>query len=356
MRETLRFLALAPSAAESSLMDAADRGGFEVVHVTRLSEALERLAARSWSGTLISLSIDSVDEAVVTKVSSQPNTGALLLSAGAVSLQVALLGRRVGSVALLSEPLNADQVAEQLELIGDEGPDVPLPPLEEDGDAHRLVGSSEAMLEVFDTIARVADSNATVLLTGESGTGKEVVARAIHGAGRRASGSFVPVNCAAIPEQLLESELFGHEKGAFTDATQRRRGRFQRAHGGTLFLDEIGDMSLVLQAKLLRVLESGSVEPLGGEAPVEVDVRVVAATNHDLSDAIAESRFREDLYYRLAVVELAVPPLRDRGDRPESSRTLLRRLVREQAPTTDPRLQPSRARAPAYLSMAWQRA
>jgi DNA-binding NtrC family response regulator len=169
------------------------------------------------------------------------------------------------------------------------------------------------MSEVFEAVAQVSRSSSPVLLTGESGTGKEVVARAIHEASPRARLPFVPVNCAAIPDQLLESELFGHEKGAFTGATGRRRGRFERAHGGTIFLDEIGDMSLMLQAKLLRVLEEGAVEPLGSEAPVPIDVRTVAATNRDLSAAIASGLFREDLYYRLAVVEIAIPPLRVRG-------------------------------------------
>jgi len=166
---------------------------------------------------------------------------------------------------------------------------------------------------VFETIARVARSTSTVLLTGESGTGKEVVARALHWASDRARGPFVAVNCAAIPEQLLESELFGHERGAFTGAVARRVGRFERANGGTLFLDEIGDMSLVLQAKVLRVLEDRVVERVGGETSDPIDVRVVAATNQELDEATADGRFREDLFFRLAVVELHLPPLRDRG-------------------------------------------
>jgi two-component system response regulator HydG len=162
-------------------------------------------------------------------------------------------------------------------------------------------------------MARVAATPSTVLLTGESGTGKEVMARALHAAGSRRDGPFVAVNCAAIPEHLLESELFGHEEGAFTGAVRRRTGRFERADGGTLFLDEIGDMSLVLQAKILRVLEERVVERVGGEATVPVDVRVVAATNQELADRMEEGEFREDLYYRLAVVELHLPPLRQRG-------------------------------------------
>ena len=313
MKQPLRFLALAPTAAAGALAEAAALGGVEVVHLHTLSDLLSRLREEAWTGTLLSLSAASVDEAVASRVASEPSAGALLLSAPKASLGLAILARKVGAVALLGEPLRADDVSSRLGTIADEGADVPLRAADDDGGG-RLIGASPAMVEVFDTIARVADSTTTVLLTGESGTGKEVVARALHETSGRARGPFIAVNCAAIPEQLLESELFGHEKGAFTDATDRRRGRFQRADGGTLFLDEIGDMSLVLQAKLLRVLDGSTVEPLGSEAPVEVDVRAIAATNRDLSEAIAAGRFREDLYYRLAVVEVSIPPLRDRRD------------------------------------------
>jgi DNA-binding NtrC family response regulator len=179
--------------------------------------------------------------------------------------------------------------------------------------AESIVGESPRMLDAFRTIARIARSTATVLVRGESGTGKELVARTIHERSARAKGPFVAVNCAAIPENLLESELFGHEKGAFTGAIGRRIGRFERASGGTLFLDEIGDMSLPLQAKILRVLQEREVERVGGSAPVPVDVRLVAATHRDLDRDVAAGRFREDLYYRLAVVTVQLPALRDRG-------------------------------------------
>ena len=177
-----------------------------------------------------------------------------------------------------------------------------------------IVGESPRMLEAFKTIARVSRSTATVLVRGESGTGKELIARTIHERSARARGPFVAVNCAAIPENLLESELFGHEKGAFTGAIGRRIGRFERASGGTLFLDEIGDMSLALQAKILRVLQEREVERVGGTGPVRVDVRLIAATHRDLDKDVLSGRFREDLYYRLAVVSVALPPLRDRGN------------------------------------------
>jgi two-component system nitrogen regulation response regulator GlnG len=178
----------------------------------------------------------------------------------------------------------------------------------------RLVGRSASLLDVFKTIGRVAASDVAVLVTGESGTGKELVARAIHGASARAAGPFVPVNAAAIPRELLESELFGHERGAFTGAIESRTGRFREADGGTLFLDEIGDMPLELQAKLLRVLQSNEVTPVGGRRAERVDVRIVAATHRDLEASVREGRFREDLLYRLRVVPIHIPPLRERPE------------------------------------------
>jgi len=178
----------------------------------------------------------------------------------------------------------------------------------------RIIGGSAGMKEVFHTLGRVAGTDATVLLTGESGTGKELVARAIHYHGARPQGPFVAVNCAAIPETLLESELFGHERGAFTGATAARPGRFTEADGGTLLLDEIGEMHPDLQVKLLRVLQDGEVHPVGATKSHRVDVRVVASTNRDLPAAMAEGAFREDLYYRIAVVTIEIPPLRRRRD------------------------------------------
>ncbi len=179
---------------------------------------------------------------------------------------------------------------------------------------HRLVGESEAIRKVFALVQRVAGTDATVLITGENGSGKELVAHAIHSAGARRAGPFVPINCGAIPEQLLESELFGHERGAFTDAYRTREGKLELAEGGTIFLDEIAELPTHLQVKLLRFLQDKVVERIGGREPRRVDARVVAATNRDLQSAIAAGRFREDLYYRLSVVNIPVPPLRERGD------------------------------------------
>jgi two-component system nitrogen regulation response regulator NtrX len=184
-----------------------------------------------------------------------------------------------------------------------------------DEEAHwRLVGDGAEMTRIRQLISRAGPAQATVLVTGESGVGKELVARAIHRSSSRRDGPFVKVNCAAIPDELIESELFGHEKGAFTGASARQKGKFTRAHGGTIFLDEVGDMSLKTQAKVLRVLQDGDVEPLGAGRSIRVDVRVVAATNKDLRQAIEAGEFREDLYYRLSVLPLHVPPLRERRE------------------------------------------
>ncbi len=176
-----------------------------------------------------------------------------------------------------------------------------------------LIGASPAMQQVYQLIDQVSITDATVLITGESGTGKEVVARAIHERSRRKDGPFVALNCAAVPEQLLESELFGHAKGAFTDAQKSRQGLFQQASGGSLFLDEVGDMALTTQPKLLRALQEKRVRPVGAEAEILTDVRLITATNRDLEDMVEDKRFREDLYYRINVIHIPLPPLRTRG-------------------------------------------
>jgi DNA-binding NtrC family response regulator len=182
------------------------------------------------------------------------------------------------------------------------------------GDLPPIIGESEAIADIQDTIDRVAPTEARVLISGENGTGKELVAKWIHHRSARADEPMVEVNCAAIPDELIESELFGHEKGAFTGATQQRIGKFEQAHEGTLFLDEIGDMSLSAQAKVLRVLQEDKIERVGGERSIEVDVRVIAATNKDLMAEIEEGGFREDLYHRVGVILIEVPPLRRRRD------------------------------------------
>ncbi|NQU44787.1 sigma 54-interacting transcriptional regulator [bacterium] len=202
-----------------------------------------------------------------------------------------------------------------------------------------IIGRDIRMLELFDLVRDVADSSASVLIQGESGTGKELVAAAIHRESPRSGRLFVPVNCGALPESLLESELFGHVRGAFSGAIRDKKGRFELADGGTLFLDEIGDVSPAMQVKLLRVLQEGSFERVGSEKTVQVDVRVVSATNKDLREEIARGRFREDLYYRLAVVPITLPPLRERRtDIPLLAQHILKRFVEDEG------------RAPIHLS------
>ena len=206
------------------------------------------------------------------------------------------------------------------------------------------------MRRLFDILARVAPTTASVLISGESGTGKELVARAVHDMSLRCRGAFVPINCAAIPRDLLESELFGHRKGAFSGAIADRKGRFELASGGTIFLDEIGDMPLEMQAKLLRVLQEGTIEVAGGQRPVPVDVRVVAATHRNLESECSQGRFREDLFHRLNVLPLAVPALRERSaDIPE----LVAHFAKVHLQTDNLPIQLDTALARAFVAYAW---
>ncbi len=186
--------------------------------------------------------------------------------------------------------------------------------LEERDQFQEIIGKSNAMNEIFDLISRIAPTDSTVLITGESGTGKELIASAIHANSQRCYMPFIAVSCGALPDSLLESELFGYEKGAFTGAEHTKRGRFEMAHKGTLFLDEIGDISLKTQVDLLRVLQQREINRLGGEQTIKVDVRILAATNRDLEKAIREERFRKDLFYRLNVISIHLPPLRERSE------------------------------------------
>ncbi|MGE0326269.1 MAG: sigma-54 interaction domain-containing protein [Polyangiaceae bacterium] len=212
-----------------------------------------------------------------------------------------------------------------------------------------VVGTSDALVDIYRVIDRIADTNCTVLITGESGTGKELVARAVHTASGRASENFVAVNCGAIPENLLESELFGHAKGAFTGAHANKSGRIAQAEGGTLFLDELGELPLALQVKLLRVLQSGEYSPVGETRVVKANVRVVAATNIDLEQAVAEGRFREDLYYRLNVIHVTTPPLRDRAeDIPQLVQYFLHKVNKRTGRDVN-----ELSRAAAQILMAW---
>jgi DNA-binding NtrC family response regulator len=311
MKPHKRILAIVPDSEAAAVRDGARAAGADPVVTERLSEGLAR-SREDWDAVLVSLSVENADLATANRIAAQRGVGALLVSASGATLGLAVEARRTGAGGLLPEPLDPATLSSELRRLFGPGERVALPDLPTDEGRAQLLGSSPAIAQVYDMIARVADTQATVLVTGESGTGKELVARALHDGGARRGGPFVAVNCAAIPEHLLESELFGHERGAFTGAVAQKAGRFERATGGTLFLDEIGDMSLVLQAKILRALEEREVERVGGTAPVRVDVRVVAATHRSLQDRIAQGAFREDLYYRLAVIQVALPPLRER--------------------------------------------
>ncbi len=225
----------------------------------------------------------------------------------------------------------------------------PLPAVQ--GRKEQIIGSGTAMQQVYKTIGRIVKSDATVLLQGESGTGKELVAQVIHHHSARWRASFIAINCSAIPLDLLESELFGHERGAFTGAVERHTGKFEQAAGGTLFLDEVGDMPLPLQAKLLRILQEREFTRVGGHETIKADIRIIAATNQDLTAAVKEQRFREDLYFRLQVVPITLPPLRQRHeDMPELIRYFLEKIHREMG-TAATRVSPEAQSL--LLSYAW---
>jgi DNA-binding NtrC family response regulator len=284
-----------------------------------LPRATRFLAGGRWDLVLAALGERSDEELTwwVDALRGAPGSPRLIALADRPSMGLALRAEKLGVLDVLALPLEREALANVLGRVRSAATEValPLPPVEAEAQGHyALVGQSPAMLEVYKLMARVAHSTATVLIQGESGTGKEVVARTIHQHGPAAVGPFVAVNCAAIPENLLESELFGHEKGAFTGAVARKIGRFEQAGGGTLFLDEIADMSLALQAKILRAVQEREIERVGGGESIPVTVRLIAATNRDLQEAIAQGRFREDLYYRLAVVTIQLPRLADRGE------------------------------------------
>jgi two-component system nitrogen regulation response regulator NtrX len=252
------------------------------------------------------------------------------------SVENAVKATRLGAYDFIEKPPHADKIllsvrnALEMARLSEENRRL----RQQAAPGREIIGKSQAIEQVKEKLRLVAPTNASVLITGENGTGKELVARALHLLSRRSHRPFVEVNCAAIPEDLIESELFGHEKGSFTGATSRRQGKFDQAHEGTLFLDEIGDMSLKTQAKILRILEEQRFERVGGSRPIQVDVRIVAATNKNLEEEIARGAFREDLYHRINVIPLHVPPLRERReDIPLLSQYFLQEVAREnQAP------------------------
>ncbi|NOJ80974.1 sigma-54-dependent transcriptional regulator [Myxococcus xanthus] len=296
------------------------RRGFTPVALPSADEALVRLAAEDFDVVLTDLRMPGMDGlALCERIAlNRPDIPVVVVTAFG-SLETAVAAIRAGAYDFVTKPIDVDALVLVLERA------VQHRALREEvrrlrqelgrrEDSGTVVGESPAMKQAYALIDRVADLDSTVLITGESGTGKEVAARAVHTRGRRKDGPFVAINCAAMPEALLESELFGHAKGAFTDAKAARTGLFVQANGGTLFLDEVGELPLTLQPKLLRALQERTVRPVGGDTEVPFDARIVAATNRDLELAVEEDRFREDLYYRLNVIGVELPPLRARGN------------------------------------------
>jgi two-component system response regulator HydG len=293
--------------------------GFEVVWRTEPGAALDLIANEELAAIVTDLNMPGVRGTELCRrvIDNRPDVPVIVITAFG-SLETATSAIRAGAYDFVTKPFEVDALALVLQRA------VQHRALREEVKRLRravasekrfedLVGTSPCMQTVYNLVGRVAEADVSVLITGESGTGKELVARAIHRRSARPSGPFVAINCSALPELLLESELFGHTKGAFTDAHTARKGLLQQASGGTLFLDEIGDLPLGLQPKLLRALQERCVRPVGGDVEVPVDVRILAATHRDLEAAVEEHRFREDLFFRLNVVQINLPPLRARG-------------------------------------------
>ncbi|HEV7282501.1 MAG TPA: sigma-54 dependent transcriptional regulator [Pirellulaceae bacterium] len=305
--------------ARESIADALRSFAGEVVAVSGAAEALSRVAARSFDVILSDLNMPGMDGlALVGRLKEIGVRTPIVMLTGYASIPTAVEAMRLGAFDYLEKPFDVERLERTVERALRAGQALALP----SGSAlaneppraasAMLLGESPPAKRLREEILRVAATEATVLIQGESGVGKELVARALHAASGRAAGPIVGVNCPALSPQLMESELFGHEKGAFTHAETRRIGRFEAAQGGTIFLDEITELEIGLQAKLLRVLQERSFERVGSSEPIQADVRVIAATNRDARQAIVDGRLREDLYYRLAVVPLCVPPLRER--------------------------------------------
>ena len=298
-----------------SLARMLDLEGFEAIVAGSGRIGLEKVALHPVDAVLLDVRMPDIDglECLARLRKERPELPVIMMS-GHASLEVAVNAIQNGAHDFIEKPIGADRLLVSLQnalrfrLLKSENASLKKRVQQKD----ELVGDSPAMARLRDDIGLAAPTRARVLVTGDNGTGKELVARAIHNGSERHNRPFIKVNCAAIPSELIESELFGHEKGSFTGATQQRKGKFELADGGTLFLDEIGDMRLDVQAKLLRVLQEGEVDRVGGQTPVSVDVRVICATNKDLPEEIREGNFREDLYYRINVIPVRTPALRER--------------------------------------------
>ncbi len=301
----------------TTLQKALSLEGYAVDVAGGVRVAEERLGKRSYELAVLDVALPDGDGVkLLERMRAGGNDTPVIMMSGHATIDAAVRATRLGALDFLEKPLSTDRlllvVENTLRLVRAEEESRAL--RKATGQLGELLGQSRAMVLLREQIARAAKSNANVLIGGERGTGKELVARAIHAASPRASGPLEKINCAAVPGELIESELFGHEAGAFTGATKQRRGKFERASGGTIFLDEVGDMPMPMQAKLLRVLQEREIERVGGNETLKIDVRVVAATNRDLLEAARSGTFRADLYDRLNVVPLSLPPLRARRE------------------------------------------
>ena len=302
------------------------KAGYAVETAGSAEEALEKTSARSFDVVISDILLPGIDGIeLLTRLKEAEKGQIFLVMTAFASLDTAVRALRAGAYDYISKPFKEDEVllslkkAEERERLKEENLRLQdrIKKIEQRYSFGNIVARSESMAKVFELVSKVADHKTTVLITGESGTGKELIARAIHTNGARASGPMVAINCGGIPENLLESELFGYKKGAFTDAVQDKPGRFKEADEGTLFLDEVGELSLAFQVKLLRVLQEEEITPLGGVGSEKIDVRVIAATSKDLQKEVQGGAFREDLLYRIKVMTIHLPPLRDRrGDIP----------------------------------------
>ncbi len=291
--------------------------GYEAETAGSGEECLERLGRRDFDLVLLDVWLPKMDGLeTLARIRAQQSAPMVVMISGHASIETAVRATKLGAFDFIEKPLSLEKVVlaarNALEHLALEMENRRL--RAELKQRYEILGSSVPMKALRQQIALTAPTNGRVLIYGESGTGKELVARALHASSSRSERPFVEVNCAAIPEELIESEMFGHRKGSFTGASEDKVGKFKKADGGTLFLDEVGDMSLKTQSKVLRVLEEQRVEPLGSSQPVTVDVRVIAATNKNLDDEIARNTFREDLFYRLNVIPFYVPALRERTE------------------------------------------
>src|SRR5689334_23511672 len=296
--------------------------GYQIDVATDGQKALERLMADTYGVVLCDLKMPKLDGmALLRELQTREIPTECIIVTGQATVDSAVQAMREGAYDYIEKPLNAEKlnrlkalIPKALEKFNVQQKNRELSSKLE-GLTHygELTGQSEAMRNVYQVIDAVAPSTASVLILGESGTGKELVARALHSKSERAKGPFFALNCAALPKEILENELFGHEKGAFTGSTNEKPGAFEMADGGTIFLDEVAEMPPDIQVKLLRAIESRSIRRLGGKKEIEVDIRILAATNKDLQKALADNDLREDLYYRLAVVQIDLPPLRERS-------------------------------------------